>query len=105
MKRGTKNLLRIVISIVYIAWGILSPLSALRAVVALDLPALASAAVGVLMLLAGIFGLIGIKKIKCRLFGVVIFLCSVGSVVLALPAVSLHSIITALLAWLFIVCL
>ena len=62
MKKSTKNILKIIISIIYIAWGILSPLSAIQAIIALDISAILSATVGVLTLLAGIFGLIGIKK-------------------------------------------
>ena len=105
MKKGTKNVLRIVISIVYILWGIYSPISAIQAVLALNVSALISAAVGVLMLLAGIFGLFGMKKIKCRIFGIIIFVFSLVAVVMALPSLSANSIITALLSWLFIVCL
>jgi hypothetical protein len=105
MKKGTKNVLRIVISIVYILWGIYSPISAIQAVLALNIPALISAGVGILMLLAGIFGLIGMKKIKCRIFGIIIFVFSLVAVITALPTISANSIITALLSWLFIVCL
>ncbi len=104
MKKGTKNVLRIVISIVYIIWGIYSPVSAIQAILALNIPAIVSAAVGVLMLLAGIFGLFGLKRGKCRAFGIVIFIAAIVSVILALPAISVNSIVTAILAWLFIVC-
>jgi len=104
MKKSTKNVLRIVISIVYIIWGIYSPVSAIEAILALNIPAMVSAAVGVLMLLAGIFGLFGLKKGKCRAFGIVIFIFAIVSVVLALPTISVNSIVTAVLAWLFIVC-
>ena len=102
MKKSTKSILRIVISIIYIAWGIFSPLSAIQAIIDLNLGAILSAGVGVLTLLAGIFGLIGIKKTKCRIFGIVIF---VFSVVSAVVAISVNSVITAVLAWLFILCL
>lgn len=105
MKNSTKSVLRIVISIIYIAWGVFSPLSAIDAVISLNVGAIAAAAVGVLMLLAGIFGLIGIKKSKCRLFGVIIFIFAIAAVVLALPVINWRSIVTAVLAWLFIVCI
>jgi hypothetical protein len=104
MKKSTRNVLRIVISIVYIIWGIYSPISAIKAILAFDIAAIISAAVGVLMLLAGIFGLFGLKKGKCRAFGVVIFIAAIVSVVVALPSISVNSIVTAILAWLFIVC-
>ena len=100
-----KKILKIAISILYIVWGLASPLSAISAVMALDIGAIAAAVVGLMMLLAGIFGLIGIKKMKCRIFGIVIFICSVAAVVMALPVISARSIVTAVLAWLFIVCI
>ncbi len=105
MKKSTKKVWRIIISLLYIIWGLFAPLSAISAVIALDVGAIASATVGVLMLLAGIFGLFGLKPVKCRIFGIIIFICSAVAVVLALPAFSWSSVITAVLAWLFIVCL
>jgi len=105
MKNSTKNVLKILISIIYIIWGIYSPIQAFGAVVALDIGAMISAGVGILTLLAGIFGLFGMKKEKCRIFGIIICVFSIVGVVFALPAINFSSIITALLAWLFIVCI
>ena len=105
MKKGTKNILRVVISIVYIIWGIWSPVSAFKAIVALDIGAIISASVGVLTLLAGIFGLLGVKKGRCRIFGIIIFIGAIVGIVFALPTISVNSIINAILAWLFIICL
>ena len=102
MKSETKNLVRVLISILYIVWGILSPLKVIGAILALNLAAIVSGVVGVLMLLAGIFGLIGVKKANCRLFGIIIFVAAVVSIVLSLPVINLMSIISAILAWLFI---
>ena len=99
-----RKLFKIIISIIYIAWGITAPLTAIRAIMALDTGAILSATVGVLMLLAGIFGLIGIKKLKCRIFGIVIFVFAVLAVIAGLPSISVQPIITAVLAWLFILC-
>ena len=106
MKSATKKILKIIISIIYIIWGIYSPLSVVNAVIALDVSALISAFVGVLTLLAGIFGLIGIKKTKCRIFGIVILIFSIVSIVYSIPmgAIPTNSIINAILAWLFITC-
>ena len=100
-----KKLIRVLISLLYIFWGLYSPISAFRAIVALDGGAIASALVGLLMLFAGICGLIGIKKGKCRIFGIVIFVLAILAVVAALPAISWRAIVSAILAWLFIVCL
>ena len=100
-----KKLIRILISLLYICWGLYSPISAFRAIVALDGGAIASALVGLIMLFAGIFGRIGIKKMKCRVVGIVIFVLAILAVVAALPAISWQAIVSAVLAWLFIVCL
>lgn len=105
MKKSTKNILRIIISLIYIVWGIYSPISVLNAIISLNVGAIVSAAVGLLTLLAGIFGLIGIKKAKCRVFGIIIFIFSVAAAILALPTIATNSIINAILAWLFIICL
>ncbi len=105
MKKSTKSILRVIISIVYILWGIASPLSALEALLALNVSALLGAALGIIMLLAGIFGLVGIKKNHCRIFGVVIFVLAVVSFVSGLPSIAVNHIVSALLAWLFITCL
>lgn len=104
MKSSTKNVLKIIISIIYIIWGIYSPLQAFKAVLSLDIGAIISAAVGILTLLAGIFGLFGMKKEKCRIFGIIICVFSIVGVVTALPALNWSSLITAILAWLFIIC-
>ena len=104
MKKNTKNVLKIIISIVYILWGIYAPIQAFSALVALDISAMISASVGVLMLLAGIFGILGMKKNKCRVFGIIIFIFSIVGVVAAIPSLNISSLVTALLAWLFIVC-
>jgi len=104
MKKSTRNVLKVIISIVYIIWGIYAPIQAFAALISLNLPAMISAGVGILMLLAGIFGLFGMKKDKCRVFGIIIFVISLIGVVLAIPVFNFSSLITALLAWLFIVC-
>ncbi|MBP3375540.1 MAG: hypothetical protein J6L83_02115 [Clostridia bacterium] len=70
----------------------------------LNISAIISAGVGVLTLLAGIFGLFGMEKEKCRIFGIIICIFSLVGVVTALPALNISSLITAILAWLFILC-
>ena len=105
MSAATKKIIKILISIVYIVWGIYSPISVIRAVLDLDLSAVLSVLVGVMTLLAGIFGLIGIKKMKCRIFGVVILVVAVVGIVAALPTISIRLIVNAVLALLFILCL
>ena len=103
MKKTAKVVLKKVISVIYILWGIAAPLAALKAALALNVPALISAGVGILMLLAGILGLIGLKKLKCRIFGIIIFVFSLVGVITSLPTLNVNSIVTALLSWLFII--
>lgn len=106
MKKSTKKILKVVISILYIIWGITAPLTAISAILAFDLSAIIGAAVGVLMLLAGIFGLLGIKSDKCKLFGAIIFIGAAVSFVLSLlgGGFAWSNIVSAILAWLFITC-
>ena len=100
-----KTFLRIVTSIVYIAWGIFSPLSALEAVMALSIPALISAGVGILMLVAGVLGLVGLKKNKRRIFAIVILVMSALPIITALPAFSATSLITVAVSVLYLLCI
>lgn len=109
MKKSTKSLLRIVISIVYIVWGISSPLALLESILALNLSAILSAALGVLMLVAGVFGLLGIRRSRARVFGIVIFVLAVLSAISVFSSFSLGALVqplvSAVLAWLFITCI
>lgn len=109
MKNSTRKILRVVISILYIIWGLASPIAAFNAILALNVAAMASAAVSLMMLLAGVFGLLGMKKSICRLFGVILFILAVLACIPVLLAFNLTALIsnlvTAVLAWFFIVCL
>ena len=99
-----KKIAHIIISIVYIVWGIGAPLTAINAILDLNVGALLSATVGVIMLLAGIFGLLRIKPLKRRIFGIVIFVLSVVSVVTSLKTgLSWQAVLQAILAWLYII--
>ena len=85
----------------------MSPVTAIKAILALDVSALLSATVSVLMLLAGIMGLIGVKRTKCRVFGVIVFvfaLIAAISPIISGGGIVWQSILTALIGWLFIVC-
>lgn len=107
MKKGTKNVVKIIVSLLYIIWGITAPISAFTALLSLDIGAIIGAAVGVLMLLAGIFALIGIKSAKCKILGIVIFIFAALGFVYSLMGGYLdwRNLISAVLAWLFIICL
>ena len=103
MRKSTKRgLTRVLISLLYIVWGILSPVMAFKALLALDLTGIVTAAVGVLMLIAGFYGLLDVRRAKIRTFGVIIFVVAVVSIVLSLPTINVLTIVTAVLAWLYI---
>ena len=106
-----KKLIHIIISIVYIVWGIGAPLSLIKSLVALDLSSLASigtlisVATGLIMLFAGIFGLLRIKPLKRRILGIVIFVLAICGVVTSVVGggFSWQALLQALMAWAYIV--
>ena len=106
-----KKLIHIIISIVYIVWGICAPLSLIKSLVALDLSSLASigtlisVATGLVMLFAGIFGLLRIKPLKRRILGIVIFVLAICGVVTSVVGggFSWQALLQALMAWAYIV--
>ncbi len=100
-----KKVIHVIISILYIVWGIWAPVSVLDALLAFNLPAMISAAVGVIMLLAGIFGLFRLKPAYRRVFGIIIFVGALVSVITSLLHADIYwsAVVQAILAWLYIV--
>ena len=108
MKFATRKIVKIIISIVYIIWGLFSPIAAFNAILALDLSAIIATIPSLLMLFAGILGLLSIKKLKCRIYGIILFVCALAVAIPTLLTAGLIAaispLITALLAWLYIIC-
>ena len=106
-----KKVLHVIISIVYIIWGIGAPLSLIKSLATLDLASLTSigtlisVATGLVMLLAGILGLLRIKPLKRRLLGVLIFVLALAGVVTSVigGGFSWQALLQALMAWAYIV--
>lgn len=99
-----KKVVHIIISILYIIWGIGASLTAINAIIDLNVGALLSAAAGIIMLLAGIFGLFRIKPLKRRIFGIIIFVLAAVSVVTSLNSgLNWQATIQAVLALLYII--
>ena len=100
-----KKVIHVIISLLYIIWGIGAPLTALNAVLDLNIPMLLTAVTGIIMLLAGIFGLFRIKPLKRRIFGIIIFVLAAASAATSLMGGHLawQPIIQALMAWAYIV--
>ena len=106
-----KKIIHIIISIVYIIWGIGAPLSLIKSLVSLDITSLTSIgtlisiATGLVMLFAGIFGLLRIKPLKRRLLGIFIFVLALAGVVTSVigGGFSWQALLQALMAWAYIV--
>lgn len=114
-KSSTNNLTRILISIIFLALGTSSVISAFQDLVTSSLQDLLSlnlgisiaTILGVLMFITGIISFCG-KMVACRVLGVIICIFSVILFVLSLPSCTLSTLqapalylTQALLAWLF----
>ena len=106
-----KKIIHIIISIGYIIWGIGAPLSLIKSLVSLDITSLTSIgtlisiATGLVMLFAGIFGLLRIKRLKRLILGIVIFVLAVSGVITSIAGggLSWQAILQAVMAWLYII--
>ena len=106
-KASKNNLTRVLISIIFIALGTSSVITAVQGLVTLNLNIGIAAALGILMFVTGIISFCG-KMVACRVLGVIVCLLSVAMFVLSLPSATLGSLqgpalylTQALLAWLF----
>ena len=99
-----KKFARVFVSILYIIWGISGLLTLFPNLATIGLGLILSAAVNVIMLLAGIFGLFGIQTAKRRIFGTIILILALFSVVTSLQSGYLwQPIVSAILAFLYII--
>ena len=112
MSASKTNSCRIVISLIYIVMGIDSLIpsieAALRSALELDIIGILTASVGILMLLAGLFGILDVKRGVCRTMGIIIFAVSAFMFVWSLlkgKGYQRDGLIGAALAWLFIICI
>ncbi len=111
MKKGTKKIIHVIISLLYIVWGIGAPLSVLRNLAALNLEAILnvgtilSLATGLIMLIAGLLGLLRLRPLYRRLLGIIIFVLAAASAVTSLMGGNIvwQSILQAVMAWLYII--
>ncbi len=101
-----KDVTKIIISIIFIAYGISSAVYAIKALLDLDLVGIVGCALGLLMFITGIFGLFTNKVKVCRVLGVFVCILSVIDFALALAggAFVVNSLVQALLAWLYFDC-
>ena len=111
MKKSAKKIVHIIISLVYIVWGIGAPLSFVKNLANLNFESILSigtilsVATGVIMLLAGVLGLLRLRPIHRRMLGIIIFILAAASAVTSLAGGHLawQAILQAVMAWLYII--
>ncbi len=113
MKSSSRNLLRIIVSVVFIALGLASAIPGvigiLKALPAIHLYVILAVAFDVVMFLAGLLGLMKMKKSVCVVLSVILF---VGFAVSAVSAIFANApildvvfaIVKAVIAWFYIGC-
>ncbi len=106
MAGSKRNVTRILISIIFIAYGVDSVIRALQALVALDIAGVVACALGIVMFITGILGLFRASITACRVLGVIICVLSALSFAVSLAggAFATEALVQALLAWLYFDC-
>lgn len=106
-KTAKNNLTRILISIIFIALGTSSVISALAGLVTFNLNIGIATLLGILMFVTGIISFCG-QIVACRVCGVIICILSTAMFIMSLPSCTLSQLQApalylsqALLAWLF----
>ena len=105
-KKGKAQLTRILISLVFIAFGLDSVIRTLELLLEFDVSGILSCAVGVLMFVTGIMGLFKVKIDICRVFAVIVCILSAANFITALlqPSFQTQMLVQAILAWVYFDC-
>lgn len=106
MAKKNANLTKILISLVFIAFGIDSVIRALELLLSLDIGGVISCALGVLMFITGIVGLCKVKIEVCRVLAVIVCILSAANFITGLLSLSFQTqmLVQALLAWVYFDC-
>lgn len=106
MAASKSKITRILISIIFIAWGVESVVLAFESLLDLDLNGVVASALGLVMFTTGLLGLFGASIKACRIMGIIICVLSAASFIMALASGSFatQSLVQALLAWLYFDC-
>lgn len=98
-----RNVTKVLVSIIFIAFGVDSVVRAIESLLALDLAGVLGCTVGLLMFVLGIFGILKNKIKVCRVLSVFVCLLSAANFVLALAggAFATQMLVQALLAWIY----
>ena len=106
MAKNKANLTKILISLVFIAYGIDSFIRALEYLLNLEIVGILSCAVGVLMFITGVMGLFKVKIQACRIMAVIVCVLSAATFITGLLSLSFQTqlLVQALLAWIYFDC-
>lgn len=106
MSKGKAQLTRILISLVFIAFGIDSVIRALELLLDLDIAGILSSATGLLMFTTGIMGIFKVKINVCRVLAIIVCVLSAANFITGLLALSFQTqmLVQALLAWVYFDC-
>ena len=101
-----RNVTRVLISIIFIAYGLSSVIDAFLSLVSFDLAGVIACTLGIVMFVTGAFGLFRTHIKLCRVLGIVICLLSAFNFAVALAGGSfvVNSLVQALLAWIYFDC-
>ena len=103
MAKNKANLTRIVISLVFIAYGLDSVIRALEFLKDLEIAGILSCAVGVLMFITGVMSLFKAKIQACRVMAVIVGVLSAATFITGLLSLDFQTqmLVQALLAWIY----
>ncbi|MBQ8140830.1 MAG: hypothetical protein IJ038_03940 [Clostridia bacterium] len=101
-----KNLTKILISLVFIAFGIDSVVRAFEFLLDLEIGGILSCALGLVMFITGIVGLCKVKADVCRVLAIIVCILSAASFIMGLLSLSFQTqmLVQALLAWVYFDC-
>ena len=101
-----RNVTRVLISIIFIAYGVGAVLDALKAALTLDVGTVLACALGILMFITGIFGLFRTQIKACRVLGVIICILAALKFAMGLAGgtFEVDLLVQALLAWIYFDC-
>lgn len=101
-KAKTRNVFRIIVSIIFIIYGVFAAVSALKGI-SLSLSWALEAAIAAIVLIAGILGITKTNYNKCRVLGIIILILAIVSFVLSGFPIALTPILSIVLPILYII--
>lgn len=106
MSKFSNSLTRIVVSLIYICTGVGNIIAVVQGGLGSTAQIL-TLVLGILLVGAGLFGLLHIKRVFCKICGIVLFVLAMVLLVNQLGSgmINTATLTQALIAWLFILCI